>query len=95
MNTDQANHLFCVVQSSTSNTFFFNRFTNTRDNVVFSIVCLISVVNPDPIEDFINGVPVIASNEQDILMRPTIHSPIPMHNDLEANESKGFFHPTQ
>ena len=37
-----------------------------------------------------NGVPIVVSNEQSILMLPMNQSPIPMHNDLEANKSKGF-----
>ena len=89
-NTDQANCLFCFIQSSTSNTVFFNIFINARDNSVFSIGSLIAIVNPDPIEDYMNGVPIIVSNEQSILMLPMNHSPIPMRNDLEANQSEGF-----
>ena len=37
-----------------------------------------------------NGVPIIASNDQDILILPMIHSTIPMRNNLEETESKGF-----
>ena len=37
-----------------------------------------------------NGVPVIISNKQSILMPLMNHSPIPMRNNLEANKLKGF-----
>ena len=37
-----------------------------------------------------DGVPIIVSDEQLILMSPINHSPIPMVNDLEANKSKCF-----
>ena len=84
-NIDQENHLFFVIQRHTSNTVFFNRFLNSRDNGVFTIGSLISIVNPDPIEDYMNCVPIIVSNKQSIRMLPMNHSPIPMHNDLEAN----------
>ena len=50
----------------------------------------IGIVNPDPIEDYMNGVHVIVSNKQPILMIPMNHSPISMRNNLEANESKVF-----
>ena len=40
------------------------------------------IVNPDPIEDYMNGVPIIVSDEQEILMLPMNHSPILMCNDL-------------
>ena len=50
-NTDQANRLFCVIQSSTSNTVFFDGFFNARDNGIFSIGYLIAIFNPDTIED--------------------------------------------
>ena len=83
-NIDQANSLFCVVQSSTSNNLFFNRFINARDNGVFSIGYLIDIVNPDLIEYYMNGVPIIVSNEQPILMIPTNHSPISMRNGFKA-----------
>ena len=36
-----------------------------------------------------NGVPIIVSNEQSILMLPMNCSQIPMFNNLESNESKG------
>ena len=49
----------------------------------FSIGSLIATVNPDPIEDYMNGVPIIISNEQSILMLPMNRSPIPMCNNLE------------
>ena len=61
-NTDQGYCLFCVIQSSTSNTVSFNRFFNARDNDIFSIVSLIVIVNPDPIEDYMNGSHIIVSN---------------------------------
>ena len=89
-NTDQENSIFCVIQSSTSNTVLFNRFINARDNGVFSIGSLIAVSNPDTIEDYMKGIPIIVSNGQSILTLPMNHSLIPMRNDLEANESKGF-----
>ena len=62
INTDQANCLLCIVQSSTSNTGFFNSCPNSRDNRVFSIGYIIYVVDPDPIEEYINCVPIIVSN---------------------------------
>ena len=88
-NTDQANRPFCVIKSSTSNTAFFNIFINDRDNVVFSIGSIIDVVNPDHIEYYRHGVPIIFSNEQEILMLPMNHWPIIMCNDLETNKLKG------
>ena len=90
-NTDQNNCLLCVIQSSTSNTLFFNKFLNARENGVFSIGYLIAFLIPDPIEDYMNSVPIIVSNEQSIIMLPINQSLISMHNDLKANESKGFF----
>ena len=80
--------MFCVIQSSTLNSVFFNRFINARYNGVFNIGSLIAIINPAPIEYYMNGVPIIVSDEQSILMLPMNHSPIPMHNHLEANESK-------
>ena len=50
-NTEQENCLFCVIQSSLSNTVFLNKFVNARYNGVFSIGYLNAIVNPDPIED--------------------------------------------
>ena len=58
-------------------------FINDRDNVIFSIGYLIAIVNPDPIEEYMNGAPSIVLTEQSILMVPMNHSPIPMHNDLK------------
>ena len=77
--------MFCVIQSFTSNTFPFNIFINAIDNGVFSIGSLSYIVNPDPIEYYINGVPIIVSNKQYILILPMNNSPVPMHNDLEEN----------
>ena len=77
---DQANDLFCVIQSPTSNNFFFYIFLNARDNGVVSIGYIIDIVNPDPNENYIIGVPIIALKEQSILMLPMNYSPIPMCN---------------
>ena len=81
-NIDRENCLFCVIQSSTSNNVSFNIFLNARDNGVFSIGSLIDILNTDPIEDYMNGFPIIVSDEQSILMVPINHSPITMRNDL-------------
>ena len=69
---------------------FFNRSLYAIDNGVFSIGSPIDISNPDTVEDYMNGVRIIVSNEQLILMLPINHSPIPMCNDLESKESKGF-----
>ena len=61
-NIDQNNCLLCVIQSSTPKTLFFNRFLNARENGVSSIGSLNDFINPDPIEDYMNGVPIIVSN---------------------------------
>ena len=84
-NADKYNSIFCVIQSFISNTVLFNIFINDIDNGIFSIGSLTDIVNPDPIEGYMNGVPIIVSNEQKILMLPMNHSPIPVHTDLEAS----------
>ena len=56
--------MFCFIQSSTSNTVLFHIFINDKGNGVFSIGSLIDIVNPDPIEDYMNDVPIIVSNKQ-------------------------------
>ena len=50
--------------------------------VFFSIGSLIAIVNPDTIEDYMNGVPIIVLNKQSILMIPMNHSLITMCNNL-------------
>ena len=81
----QANCLFCIIQSSTPNTVFFHIFLNARYNGVFSIGSLINMVHPDTIQDYNNGVPIIVSNKQSILMLPMNNSRINIRNNLEAN----------
>ena len=49
-NTYQSNHLFFDIQNSTSNAVLFNIFINARDNGVFSIGSILSIVNPDLIK---------------------------------------------
>jgi hypothetical protein len=56
-----------------------------RDNGLF-----IAIVNPDPIKDYMNGTPMIVTNEKAILLQPYVHPSIPMYTDFEANESKTF-----
>ena len=63
-NIDQANCLFCVIQSSVPNTDLFNILFNAIENNVFIIGSIIAIVNTDPIEDSMNGVSIIFSNEQ-------------------------------
>ena len=67
----------------------FDRFSNERDNGQFTIGALMAIVNPDPIEDYMNGTPMIISNEKAILLQPMSHTHVPMSH-LEANESKAF-----
>ena len=61
---DQENCLFFVIKSSTSNAALFNRFINDRCNGVFIIGSLIAIFNPDPIEGYMNGVPIFFLNKQ-------------------------------
>ena len=89
--TDQANRIFSVIKSYKSNTGFYTRFINARDNGVSSIGSLIAIVKPDPIKYYINGVPIIVSNKKEILMLPMNHSLISMHNGLEAIKPKYVF----
>ena len=72
---------FFVIQSTTPNTILFNRFLNTIENGVFSIGSLIAIFIADPIEYHMNGVPIIISKKQSILMIPMNHSSITMRND--------------
>ena len=88
--TDQLNRIFCVMQNSTTNQHFFNRLSVARDNGQCTIGSLIAIVNPDPIENYMRGIPMITSSEQSMLLRPTFHSSIPLQNDLQANETKAF-----
>ena len=93
-NSSQNNRLFCVVHLNMKiNHHFFDRFANERDNGLFTIGSLIAIVNPDPIEDYMNGTPMIVSYEKSILLKPMLHLPVPMCSDLEANESKAFVIP--
>jgi hypothetical protein len=90
-NSNQNNRLFCVVHTNTKkNHQFFDRFANERDNGLCTIGSLIAIVNPDPIEDYMNGTPMIVTNEKAILLQPFVHPSIPMCTDLDANESKAF-----
>jgi len=82
--SDQMNRIFCVVQIAKTNTVFFNWFPNARDNGMFSIGSIVAIVNPDSIEDCMNDVPMIVSNEQAILLRPILHRTVPVKNHLVA-----------
>ena len=73
---------------------FFNRFLNARDNGVFRIGSLAVIVNPNIIEDYMNGFPIIVLNEQSILVIPMNHSLFSVRNDMEA-DAPNFCHPTQ
>ena len=46
-----------------SNTVIFNRFINAIDNGVFGIGSPIAIVDPDPFEHYMNGVPIIVSKK--------------------------------
>ena len=90
ININQENCMFCVSQSSSSNNVSFNIILISRDYGVFIIGYLIAGGNPDPIKYYMDGIPIIVSNEQAILMLPINHSSIPMRNDLEPNKSNFF-----
>ena len=82
--------MFVVMQNSTTNNNLFNRFPNARDNGGFTIGSIIIFVNPKPIEKFMNGMPMLESQDQAILAKPMVCSAIPFRNDLDANEMKVF-----
>ena len=82
--------MFVVMQNSTTNNNLFNRFPSARDNGGFTIGSMIIFVNPKPIEKFMNGMPLLESQDLAILARPMVCTPIPFRNDLDANEMKVF-----
>ena len=63
---EHCNRLFCVIQNSTSNLYFFNRFSIEMDDGLCSTGSNIGIVNPDPIKNYMNGIPIISSDEQAI-----------------------------
>ena len=63
-----------------------DRSTDVDSYCVFIIGYLNDIVNPDIIEDYINGAPIIVSDKQSNLMLPMNFSLSLMQNDLEANE---------
>ena len=82
--------IFVVMQNSTTNSVLFNRFPNARDNGGFTIGSILIFVNPKPIEKFMNGMPMLESQDQAILARPMVLKSIPFRNDLDGNEMKVF-----
>ena len=87
---DFSNRLFYVMQNSTTNVTFFDRNTNFRDNGVCTISTLFAIVNPDPIENYMQGIPMITTKERAIILQPMVHRPIAMPNDIGGNEMKAF-----
>ena len=87
---DFTNRLFYVMQNNTTNVNFFDRNTNFRDNGVCTIGTLFAIVNPDPIENYMQGIPMITTKERAIILQPFVHRPVAMSNDIGGNEMKAF-----
>ena len=84
------NRLFYMIMNSTNNTHLFERNTNFRDNGVISIGTLMLIVNPDPVENFLKGVPIITTKERAVVLQPMQLPEIPLKNSLDGNDSRGF-----
>ena len=88
--SDFISRLFYVMQNSSTNVNFFDRNTNFRDNGICTIGTLFGIVNPDPIENYMQGIPMITTKERAIILQPFVHRPVPMSNDIGGNEMKAF-----
>ena len=86
------NSLFYMIMNSTSNTHLFERNTNFRDNGIISIGTLLLIVNPDPVENFLNGIPILSTMERAVVLNPRTLTQVPLSNNIEGNESRGFIY---
>ena len=89
-NAETSNRMFHMIQNSTTNKEIFDRNAVFRDNGVISIGTVLIIVNPDPIENYMNGIPAITTKERVIVAKPMNHPNIPLSNNLEGNDSKAF-----
>ena len=89
-NPETSNRMFHMIQNSTTNKEIFDRNAVFRDNGVISIGTVLIIVNPDPIENYMNGIPAITTKERVIVAKPMNHPNIPLSNNLEGNDSKAF-----
>ena len=86
------NSLFYMIMNSTTNTHLFERNTNFRDNGTISIGTLLMIVNPDPVENFMNGIPILSTKERAVVLNSRTFTQVPLSNNIEGNESRGFIY---
>eukprot|EP00957_Ditylum_brightwellii_P094432 7190775-Ditylum_brightwellii.AAC.1 len=81
-------NIFVVMQNARTNDSLFNQVPNAHDNGGFTIASIIIVVNPKPIKKFMDGMPMIESQDQAILVRSMALPSVPYCNALDAKEMK-------
>jgi hypothetical protein len=64
------NRLFYMIMNSTSNKDLFEHNSNFRDNGVITIGTLMLIVNPDPVENFLNKIPIVTTKERAVVFKP-------------------------
>ena len=86
----ESRQIFYMMQNATTNTELFNRNTNFRDNGIITIGTILMIVNPNPVERFMQNIPMLTTNERAIAIQPINHPTALMNNDLDGNDCKAF-----
>lgn len=89
-NTQHDGKVFYVLQNSKENKTILDRNPALRDNGSLTIGSCMAIVNPDPIDKFLQNIPMISSSERVVILRQRRLEAIPYPTELDGNEIKAF-----
>eukprot|EP00957_Ditylum_brightwellii_P006239 472971-Ditylum_brightwellii.AAC.1 len=81
-------NIFVVMKNAFTTDNLFSQFPNTHDKGGFTVGSIIISINPKPIKNFINSMPMFELQNEAILVHPVALPSVHYCNDLDANEMK-------
>lgn len=91
VDTRENSRLFYILQSGNENHDIWNRNPEHRDNGTIRVGSFIRVVNPEPINRFMQGIPMITTDTRVYALdiHPSMNS-IPINNNIDGNQALAF-----
>lgn len=78
--------LFYLLQNKTINTRLWELNPEFRDNGTIAVGTFIRIANPDPVEKFMQGIPMVTTNLAAYPLKdPRVYDSIPINRNLPAN----------
>ena len=95
-NPQENSKLFYILQKrntsgGSTHADIWNRNPDFRDNGTITVGSFVRIVNPAPIERFMQTIPLVCTDMRAVALRkPSLYNAIPINNNLDGNQAKAF-----